>query len=52
MTRSIMEIVTAAKAEVPSISPKEAIALMVKGALVVDVRDPPELQAGGRSRAR
>lgn len=48
MTRSIMEIVAAAKAEVTSISPKEAIALMEKGALIVDVRDPPELQAGGK----
>jgi len=48
MTRSIMEIVAAAKTEVPSISPREAIALMEKGALVVDVRDPPELQASGK----
>jgi rhodanese-related sulfurtransferase len=48
MTHSIMEIVAAAKAEVPSISPKEAAALMEKGALVVDVRDAPELQAGGK----
>jgi rhodanese-related sulfurtransferase len=33
---------------VPSISPKEAVALVEKGALVVDVRDPPELQEGGK----
>jgi hypothetical protein len=43
-----MEIVAAAKAKMPGISPKEAIALMEKGALVVDVWDPPELQAGSK----
>jgi rhodanese-related sulfurtransferase len=48
MARSIMDIVKAAKEEVPSISPKDAAALMEKGALVVDVRDPPELQTGGK----
>jgi rhodanese-related sulfurtransferase len=48
MAHSIMEAVAAAKAEVPSISPNEAAALMEKGALVVDVRDAPELQAGGK----
>ena len=48
MTRSIVEVVAAAKADVPSISTKEALALMERGALVVDVRDPPELQAGGK----
>jgi rhodanese-related sulfurtransferase len=48
MAHSIMEAVAAAKAEVPSISPKDAAALMEKGALVVDVRDAPELQSGGK----
>jgi len=48
MARSIMDIVKAAREEVPSISPKDAAALMEKGALVVDVRDAPELQAGGK----
>jgi rhodanese-related sulfurtransferase len=48
MARSIMEIVAAAKAEVPSISPKEAAALKEQGALFVDVRDAPELQTGGK----
>jgi rhodanese-related sulfurtransferase len=48
MARSIMDIVKAAKEEVPSISAKDAAALMEKGALVVDVRDAPELQAGGK----
>jgi rhodanese-related sulfurtransferase len=50
MAGSIMDIVKAAKEEVPAISPKEAAALMEKGALVVDVRDPTELQAGGKVR--
>jgi len=48
MAQSIMEAVAAAKAEVPSISAKEATALIEKGALVVDVRDAPELQSGGK----
>jgi rhodanese-related sulfurtransferase len=48
MARSIMEMVAAAKAVVPSISPKEAAALVEKGALVIDVRDLPELQEGGK----
>jgi rhodanese-related sulfurtransferase len=43
-----MEIVAAAKGEVSSISPKEAAALMQQGALLVDVRDAPELQTGGK----
>ena len=48
MAGSIMDKVKAAKEEVAAISPKEAAALMEKGALVVDVRDPPELQTGGK----
>jgi rhodanese-related sulfurtransferase len=48
MARSIMDIVKAAKEEVRGVSPQEAAALMDKGALVVDVRDPPELQTGGK----
>ena len=48
MAQSIMELVAAATAEVPGISPKEAAARMEKGALVVDVRDGPELQSGGK----
>lgn len=45
---SIMEQVAAAKAVVPAISPKDAADLIAKGALVVDVRDAPELQATGK----
>src|SRR5687767_12278655 len=48
MARSIMDIVKAAMEEVRGVSPQEAAALMDKGALVVDVRDPPELQTGGK----
>lgn len=45
---SIMEQVAAAKAVVPAISPKEAEQLQIQGALIVDVRDAPELQASGK----
>jgi len=48
MAQSVMELVAAAKAVVPGISPQEAAALQEKGALVVDVRDAPELQASGK----
>ena len=48
MTQSIMEQVAAAKAVVPAISPQEAAQLQAKGALIVDVRDAPELQASGK----
>jgi len=48
MPHSITEMVAAAKAEMPSVSPKEAQALIEKGALVVDVRDAPEVQASGK----
>ncbi|HSE74536.1 MAG TPA: rhodanese-like domain-containing protein [Dongiaceae bacterium] len=48
MAQSIMEQVAAAKAVVPAISPQEAVQLQAKGALIVDVRDAPELQAGGK----
>jgi rhodanese-related sulfurtransferase len=50
MTQSIMERVAAAKAVVPAISPQDAAALQAKGALVVDVRDAPELAAGGKAK--
>lgn len=50
MTQSIMERVAAAKAVVPAISPKDAVALQAKGALIVDVRDAPELAASGKAK--
>jgi rhodanese-related sulfurtransferase len=44
-----MEMVAAAKAEVPAITPKEAAGLIGKeNVVVVDVRDAPELQSGGK----
>ena len=48
MAKSIMELVAEAKAVVPVITPQEAAELQAKGALIVDVRDAPELQASGR----
>lgn len=45
---SIMEQVAAAKAVVPAIAPKDTADLIAKGALIVDVRDAPELQASGK----
>jgi rhodanese-related sulfurtransferase len=43
-----MEQVAAAKAAVPAISPQDAVQLQAKGALIVDVRDAPELAASGK----
>ena len=49
MSKSIMEIVAAAKQAVPAISPAEATAMMGRDdVLVVDVRDLPELADGGK----
>jgi rhodanese-related sulfurtransferase len=45
---SIMEQVAAAKAVVPAISPQDAAKLQAQGALIVDVRDAPELQSSGK----
>jgi rhodanese-related sulfurtransferase len=47
MAKTAAEMVAAARAEVPAISPQETAALMAEGSvLVVDVRDAPELQSG------
>ncbi len=49
MATGIKELIDAANAVVPRISPHDAQALIEKGdVLVVDVRDPPELQASGK----
>ena len=49
MTTSVKEMLAAANAAVARISREEAAALIAKGdALVVDVRDAPELQASGK----
>lgn len=49
MPTSLKELLGAANASVPKISPQDASALMKGGnVLVVDVRDGPELQATGK----
>ena len=46
---NVKELLAAANAVVPKISPDEAKKLMAgKNALVVDVRDAPEVQASGK----
>ena len=49
MPTSLKEMLATANAEVPRVPPAEARALIGRGnVLVVDVRDPAELQAGGK----
>jgi rhodanese-related sulfurtransferase len=49
MPTNLKEMLAAANAEVPRVPPTEARALIGRGnVLVVDVRDPAELQAGGK----
>jgi rhodanese-related sulfurtransferase len=49
MPTSVKELLAAANAAVPRIDREEAAALIARGdALVVDVRDAPELQASGK----
>jgi rhodanese-related sulfurtransferase len=49
MPTSVKDMLSAANAAVPRIAPKDARALVERGgALVVDVRDAPELAAGGK----
>jgi rhodanese-related sulfurtransferase len=49
MPLSVKDMLQAANAAVPRITPDEAEALMMSGkAVVVDVRDAPELRAGGK----
>ena len=49
MSTSVKDMLAAANAAVPRIGREEAAALIAGGkALVVDVRDAPELQAGGK----
>jgi len=49
MATSVKHMLEAANAVVPKISPKEARDMMAKGdALVVDVRDSPEVQLSGK----
>ena len=48
MATSVKELLAAANAAVPKITPDEARALMAQGALVVDVRDAPEIEKTGK----
>ena len=48
MPTSVKQMLEAANAAVPRVSPAEAKDLIAKGALVVDVRDAPELEASGK----
>jgi rhodanese-related sulfurtransferase len=49
MATSVKQMLEAANAAVPKISPQEARDIMAKGdTLVVDVRDGPEVQATGK----
>lgn len=43
------DLLAAANAAVPRVSTAEAQAMMAKGALLLDVRDAPELEAMGRA---
>jgi rhodanese-related sulfurtransferase len=48
MASSVQWMIDAATAEVPRITPGRARELMAKGALVVDVRDAPEIEKSGK----
>lgn len=48
MAMSVKQMIEAANAAVPRISPAEARELIRKGALVVDVRDAPEVEKSGK----
>ena len=48
MPTTLKELMDAAEAAVPRVSREEAEALIAEGALVLDVRDAPELVAAGK----
>jgi rhodanese-related sulfurtransferase len=49
MATSVKEMLAKARAEVPAISPQDAAALLGReNVLFLDVRDAPELKAGGK----
>ena len=48
MAKTAKDLVAAANAVVPKISPAEAQELITKGALIVDVRDDPEVEKSGK----
>lgn len=48
MTISVKQMIEAANAAVPRITPAEARNLIGQGALVIDVRDAPEVEKSGK----
>ncbi len=48
MANSVKSMMEAANAEVPRVTAEEAKALINKGALIVDVRDAPEVEKSGK----
>ena len=48
MSTSVKQMMEAANAAVPRISASEAKELIAKGALIVDVRDAPEVEKNGK----
>ncbi len=48
MTSSVKQMIEAANAVVPRITPDRAKALMGAGALIIDVRDAPEVEKSGK----
>ena len=48
MPTTVKQMIEAANAAVPRVSPAEARELIRQGALVVDVRDAPEVEKSGR----
>jgi rhodanese-related sulfurtransferase len=51
MPKTVKEMLAAANAEVPKLSPAEAVQKLAEpGVLVVDVRDPAELAQSGKIR--
>jgi len=52
MPSSVKEMLAQANAAVPRLPPAEARALMIRGdVLIVDVRDPSEVQASGKIKS-
>ena len=48
MPKSVKELVEAANAVVPRVTPEQAQQMIADGALVVDVRDGPEVDQSGK----
>ena len=48
MPKSVKELVEAANAVVPRVTPEQAQQMIADGALVVDVRDAPEVDQSGK----